>query len=188
VWKVFFGIEIKGRENIPESGGLIIAPNHLSNFDPVLLGAAIWKRESYFFAKSELFEIVKFYTWLIRYFNAFKVNIRGIDRSALRYTSELLKNGLCVVMFLEGTRSRVGDFLSPKEGVAYVAIRNRVPIIPTLIEETNTPLWRQFIGKTRVRIIFGQKISTERLSTGREESQKLAEEIMKVIRGMRDER
>lgn len=158
VWKILFGFRVEGRENIPDNGGIIIASNHLSSYDPPLIGTAVWSRECYFFAKRELFIINKFYSCLIRAFNAYPVDTRKPDIKALKQTKSLLGRGLGIIFFPEGTRSKTGQFLDFNPGVGWLAIKCNVPIVPTLIKGTNTPLISQLFRKHRVYVKFGVPI------------------------------
>lgn len=159
VWKLLFGIRIEGRDNIPDKGGVIIAPNHLSNFDPPLLGTAVWKRECYFLSKKDLFTINKFYSYIMITYNAHPINVQKPSKSDLQYAKKLVNKGLALIMFPEGTRSKVGHFVEFNEGVAWLALQCKVPIVPTLATKTNTPLISQLIRKNRVVIKFGAPIT-----------------------------
>lgn len=164
IWSSLFDFKVDGRKNIPVSGGVIIAANHLSNFDPPLIGTGVWSKECYYFTKRGLFVGNKFNAWLIRTFNAYEVDTEKPSKGALRYTQELLKQGLAVILFPEGTRSKVGHFLKFNPGVGWLALTTKVPIVPTLVKGTNTSLWSQFIRKNKARVRFGSPISPEYIS------------------------
>ena len=185
-----FGFKVDGRENIPKDGGVIIAPNHLSNFDPPLVGAGVWFRECYFFAKRWLFVVNKFYAWLLRAFNAYEVDTENPSKKMLKYTQELLNKGLAVMFFPEGTRSKevspqVGHFLKFNPGIGWLALKCGVPIVPTLVSGTNTPLIKQFTRKSKVYIKFGTPITKEYLSKfkpGKESRELIAQEVAHRIK------
>lgn len=161
LWKVLFGFRVKGRENIPDSGGVIIAPNHLSNFDPPLVGTAVWKRECFFLSKKDIFIINKFYSYIMEKFNAYPITIKKPTTSELKQIKNLVDKKLALVMFPEGTRSRVGHFVHFNEGVAWLALLCKAPIVPTLVANTNTSLVSQLIRKNRVVIKFGVPITVD---------------------------
>jgi 1-acyl-sn-glycerol-3-phosphate acyltransferase len=161
LWKVLFGFRVKGRENIPDTGGLIIAPNHLSNFDPPLVGTAVWKRECFFLSKKDIFIINKFYSYAMEKFNAYPITIKKPTKSELKQIKTLVDKKLALIMFPEGTRSKVGHFVEFNEGVAWLALQCKAPIVPTLIANTNTPLVSQLIRKKRVVIKFGPPITVD---------------------------
>lgn len=183
IWRPLFGLRAYGRENIPEKGGVIVASNHLTNYDPLIVGTAVWTREAFFFAKEELFIINPFYSWLLKYFNAYKVSRTGIDKTAIRHTEELLKKGLCVIMFPEGTRSLKGFLLNGKPGVGFIAARTNVPVIPAYIHGVNSPLILQFLRRVRPLVIFGEPIHSNMFKGKiRERANAISQEIMQNIR------
>ncbi|MDR3071794.1 MAG: 1-acyl-sn-glycerol-3-phosphate acyltransferase [Endomicrobium sp.] len=142
MFRVMFGLfyrwHIEGIENIPKSGGAIIAPNHISWFDPPLTGSAM-RRDLYFMAKKELFNIPVL-GWIIRFTNAFPVKRLSGDISAMRHAFALLKSGHLLLMFPEGTRSKNGKIGPAKAGTGMVACNAQVPLVPVKIENTNAML------------------------------------------------
>ena len=132
IYKVAFRIRCTGLENVPETGGVIIAPNHASFFDPPAMGAGL-QRQAVFFAKKELFKIP-----VVRQFldvsHSIPVDRGGFNRQVLKDVIMRLKQGYAVVLFPEGTRTRTGDFLEPKTGIGMVAVMADVPIVPVWIE------------------------------------------------------
>lgn len=188
VWKVLFGLKISGQENIPKKGGVIIAPNHLSNFDPPLVGVAVWFRECYFFSKKDIFVINKFYSWIMAQFNALPVTSEKPEKKALTYFCNLLNNGLAIVFFPEGTRSKAGHILNFNSGVGWLAMKCKVPIIPVLIKNTNTSLLKQFLRKTRVYIKFGNPITKEEICAigiGKEARESIVKELRVRLENLR---
>ncbi|MCL2335033.1 MAG: 1-acyl-sn-glycerol-3-phosphate acyltransferase, partial [Endomicrobia bacterium] len=135
MFAVFYRWHVEGRENIPEEGGAIIAPNHISWFDPPLTGSG-FKRPLNFMAKKELFDIPVL-GFLIKRTHAFPVK-RGVqDMAAMRKAFELLENGHLLLMFPEGTRSKDGKLGKARAGAGMVACNAQVPLIPAKIENTN---------------------------------------------------
>lgn len=185
IWRLLFGFKVYNRENIPEKGGVIVASNHLTNYDPLLVGAAVWTREAFFFAKEELFIINPFYSWLLKYFNAYKVSRTGIDKEAIRHTEKLLQKGLCVIMFPEGTRSLKGVLLNAKPGVGFIAARTNVPVIPAYIHGVNSPLILQFLRRVRPSVIFGKPIHSDTFKGKiRERTDAITQEIIRNLRAL----
>lgn len=185
VWRILFGFKVEGRENIPNNGGIIVAANHLSNFDPPLVGTAVWIRECYFFAKQELFEINKFYSWIMKKFNAYPVDTKKPTKEALKWTKELLNRGMGVIFFPEGTRSKVGHFLKFNPGVGWLALNCGVPIVPTLINGTNTPLISQFFRKNRAYVKFGVPIIPGNFTSNKEGRELIAQEVERSIKSLK---
>ena len=129
--KTYYKVEFEGLENIQRPGGFIIAPNHVTEFDPLFIAMSS-KRLFYYIAKSELFKI-SILNKAITHLNGFPV-VRGIgDRNALKYAIELVSRGEVLCIFPEGTRSPDGTPKSAKSGVGYIARKTGADIIPTAI-------------------------------------------------------
>ncbi|MDR1474507.1 MAG: 1-acyl-sn-glycerol-3-phosphate acyltransferase [Endomicrobium sp.] len=151
MFKLLYRCHIEGVENIPKTGGAIIAPNHMSFFDPPLTGAAM-KRPLYFMAKKELFD-VPIFGWTIRQTNAFPVKREVQDVSAMRHAFSLLEGGHLLLMFPEGTRSKDGNLGKARAGAGMVACNAQVPLIPVKIKNTN--MMSRF---KQIRIKYGKSI------------------------------
>ena len=127
-----------GQENIPENTGFIIAPNHMSFFDPPLAGCFM-KQDLFFMAKQELFEI-PILGFLIKRTNAFPVKRGKQDMSAVRTAFGLLENKKALLVFPEGTRSKDGQLGKARAGVGMLACNGQVPVVPVKITNTNKML------------------------------------------------
>jgi len=132
LYRIAFRIKCTGLDNVPMEGGVIIAPNHASFFDPPSVGIML-ERESVFFAKKELFRIPGIRLFL-RISNSIPVDRGGYNRTVLKEVVNRLKSGYAVTLFPEGTRTRTGEFLEPKSGIGMVAVMAGVPIVPCWIE------------------------------------------------------
>lgn len=132
IFKIFFRIKVKGRENIPDQGGAIIMSNHISAYDPPLL-AAIFPRPVRFMAKKELFEnpILRFVLFLA---DAFPVDRSTNDITAVKKSLSVIKNGEVLGLFPEGTRRPEGKLGNPKSGSVMLAIKSGAPILPVGIK------------------------------------------------------
>ncbi len=159
--KCLFHLKVEGRENIPEKGAIIIAPNHLSNLDPPMVGYAA-KRELFYLAKEGLFVVSKPFEWLIRTFNAIPIKREGFDIKVFREVDRLIKRGQAIVIFPEGTRSKSGQLLPFKPGVGMIAARYGIPVVPCYIENTNKPIWKILTGKNPIIIKFGKPIECDK--------------------------
>ncbi len=133
--KIFWRMEVIGIDNIPEKGGLILASNHVSYLDPVVLGTSI-KRKIYFIAKKEVFNNI-FSSFILRNLNAFPVNRENIDIFAFKKAISILKEGEVLGIFPEGTRSSNGELQELKLGVLKIAKKAGVPILPVGITGTH---------------------------------------------------
>jgi 1-acyl-sn-glycerol-3-phosphate acyltransferase len=176
MFKLFYRYCIEGVQNIPKTGGAVIAPNHISFFDPPLTGAAI-KRPLYFMAKKELFYIPVF-GWTIKQTNAFPVK-RGVqDMPAVRHAFSLLEKGHLLLMFPEGTRSKDGKLGKARSGAGMVACNAQVPLIPVKIENTN-----MMLKFKQIKIKYGKPIYPPKNFSKNDYidlSQKVLDEISKM--------
>jgi len=184
VTKSVYRIKVSGTENIPQQGGFILASNHLSYYDPLLVGS--WAtRQVYFMAKQELFENPLF-GGIIRRTNALPLRRGTIDRAALDSCVEVIEHGFGLTVFPEGTRARQGEFLDPKPGVGMVAVRARCPIVPTYIHGSNN-LGACLLGRERLSITYGEPLPADWVASfeaGKESYTEIARVVMEHIAGL----
>ncbi len=129
---LYGSIEVKGAENIPSSGPLVVAANHLNDADPGVLTWSI-PRGLVFMTKAELFKVPGLKQFL-EAFGAFPVRRGEADLGALRAASEILKRGDALVIFPEGTRSGGSARMrKAHSGTALIALRGNYPILPCAI-------------------------------------------------------
>ncbi len=151
-FKTCYNFKVEGLENIPRTGALIIAGNHLSNADPPAIGGfAGLVRDSRFVAKKELFAIPGL-GWFFRrsgYIPVDRTRVIG-DFGALKEVVHALDRGESVVMFPEGTRSKTGKPQKPKSGIGFLVYKTGVPVLPVKIEGTFGWPWVR-----KIRIKFG---------------------------------
>src|SRR5436190_18063312 len=122
------GLRSIGEENIPKTGAVIFAPNHVSNLDPPAIACGTNKRQLAFMAKEELFKGP--FGKLIASVGAFPVRRGEGDTEAIRKTIALLEEGRAVLVFPEGTRGD-GKQLGPiNRGVAMLAKRTNATVLP----------------------------------------------------------
>ncbi len=184
--KLFGRMKVDGGE-LPE-GGVILAGNHISDLDPPAMACAA-KRPVYFLAKKELFRN-KVLSWFLHSFKAYPIKRGKGDLAAIRQALTILKEEKVLGIFPEGTRVKDGEMIDPKNGAAFLAMQAKVPIVPVAISGTEAGIKGLFLGKTRIRITFGQPISVneiEEISAQKDldKHQKLdmiSNEIMKRIR------
>ena len=108
-------------------GPLIVASNHISNFDIPLIGVSFPRRVS-FMGKEQLFGFP--FGPLFRLLGSFAVRRGRIDREAMRKADEVLSKGLALGIFPEGGRSRSRQLMRPRPGVALLALRSNACIVP----------------------------------------------------------
>jgi 1-acyl-sn-glycerol-3-phosphate acyltransferase len=156
-----FRLRARGQENVPASGGCVLACNHLSNFDPWPLGMPLWPtRWLRFMAKSEL------YWWPLRVVlsaaGAFKVRRGTGDQEAMDTAVRLAREGEVVVMFPEGTRRKKGlvkkHQARARSGAARIALEAGVPLVPAAVAGTD-----RLLSLGPLRIAFGPPIELDDL-------------------------
>ncbi len=133
-------VRIEGAlDEIPREGPLILAANHISNGDAVIIGAWLTKhlgRRLHWLGKREMFDwpIVG---WVARNGGVHPVERRGADVDAFRTAERVLSEGLVLIVFPEGTRSPTGELQKPKDGLAMLALRSGAAIVPIGIAGTD---------------------------------------------------
>ncbi|SMG11457.1 lysophospholipid acyltransferase family protein [Dethiosulfovibrio salsuginis] len=162
-------ISIQGLENVPSLPPFIMAVNHCSNLDPVVVGAAFPHRLRYL-AKVELFQGSKIFAWLLRTLGAIPVSRESSQSAggALKTFLQLIEEGQAVLLFPEGARSVDGRLKPLEGGVALLAMKSGVPVVPVYISGTHRamPVGSSRIGWNKVSITFGEPIEPKALADG----------------------
>ena len=183
------GWQVRGREHVPRTGGLIVASNHISFLDPPLIGTAA-VRELHYLAKEELFKPPVF-GWLIRTFNAIPIRRGMADLSGMTRAIEVLKSGDALVMFPEGSRMRDGELHPARPGVGMLAVGGNAKIVPCFISGSDRPnQW--FLRRTKLRVRFGPARTWQELAgelagepPGRAQYQCIADGVMRDIAALK---
>ncbi len=158
-FKTFYNFRVEGLENIPKTGALIIAGNHLSNADPPAIGAfAGLVRDSRFMAKKELFA-VPLLGWFFRRCGYISVDRKRTigDFGALEGAIAALDRGESVVMFPEGTRSKTGKPQKPKSGIGFLVYKTGAQVLPVKVQGTFGWPWVR-----KIRVKFAQPITLQK--------------------------
>ncbi|GGJ74122.1 1-acyl-sn-glycerol-3-phosphate acyltransferase [Pilimelia anulata] len=182
---------VEGLEHIPASGGAILAGNHLSVADELFVGAVV-PRHIAFWAKSDYFTGTGPRGWLSRTvlegIGAIPVN-RGDGRAALAAFDgalPVLAAGGLVVVYPEGTRSPDGRLYRGRTGVARLALRSGVPVVPVGVRNTEKvqPIGarvpRPFTARPEVR--FGRPLHYGGRAETAGERRAITDEVMTAIR------
>ena len=159
IFRLFMDLKVEGLENFPKEGAVIVAANHVSNFDVFPMQISL-PRPIFYMAKSNLFKnpIVAV---LMRNVGAFPVE-RGIkDLWALDHAEKVLDHALVLGMFPEGTRSRGKGLGLAKTGAARLAIKKQVPIIPMAIIGSDR-FFSKFPKRNRVKVKLCKPIPPEK--------------------------
>lgn len=150
----FLGLKHEGIHNVPKEGAVILASNHISFYDPIVI-AAVLDRQVHFMAKSEFFRNKPFARFLAA-LNAFPVKRGTPDRKAIKKALTVLEEGKVLGIFPEGTRKRMGTQVDAQAGTALLALKSDVFVIPVACIGTERTIP---IGWFKpVKVIFGKPI------------------------------
>lgn len=151
-------------ENVPLNGPLLLASNHQSFLDPILVAVAL-RREVHFMARDSLFK-GRVFKPLIEYLNAFPVKRGMADIAAVRAILRRLEMGACVTTFPEATRTADGRVADCRGGIMIVAQRAGVPIVPVAIEGAFDawPRTRKLPRPAKIWVEYGPAIMPEQLA------------------------
>lgn len=175
-FRIVFRLEATGMHHVPESGPVVVCCNHLSFWDPPVLGTPL-KRKIHYMAKAELFR-VPLLGWLIRQLGAFPVKRGGVSKDSIRTARQLLLDGKMLGIFPEGTRSRSGGGIA-KRGAANLAMKTGATVIPAAIVGNYKPF-----GK--LRIYYGPPVDLSEFAgdDSPQAQERATVKIMTAIRGL----
>jgi cytidylate kinase len=180
-----------GIQNVPKTGGVIIASNHASYLDPPAVGASSRRmRMTHFMARDTLFRNPLMGAFLRR------VGVIPLDRDkgdlkAMKTAIQLLRDGASVALFPEGTRSPDGNLQPPKPGIGFLVAKGEAPVVPVYVHGSYEA-WSKHSGGLKrkpVTVIFGQLITREEirgLGAGRDAYALIGELIMKRIAELKE--
>ncbi len=184
----WFRMQRVGPCTIPRNGPVIIAANHTSPIDPLLITAASPHRLFSFMVALEYYRIPGV-NYLSRLIDCIPTTRSGVDTAATKAALRHVKNGGALGIFIQGRIQLAGETLGPKEGVALLALRTRTPVVPVHISgvryDENVPI--TFLRRHRARVCYGQPIDLSAYYDGfrdREVQRQVAELIMQRIWGL----
>lgn len=183
VFKLIFRTKVIGYENIPQEGSLIVAANHMSNWDPPFLGTFLGRPISYM-AKEELFKNPIFAV-AIRALNVFPVKRGSADKTAIKHAIKLLKDGQCLGIFPEGTRSKTGKIGKAESGVGMIAAMTKAPVLPALIINTNKIFGEKLFPQ--LKVVYGQSMYFNGNIKDKEAIAEFSQSIMNEVERMQKE-
>jgi 1-acyl-sn-glycerol-3-phosphate acyltransferase len=177
----FFRAQCISSEKVPQSGPVILAPNHFSFMDHFFLGVFI-RRKVRFMAKSQLFKPPL--QWVGYHGGVFPVR-RGVrDEEAFITAHSILSRGGCVAMYPEAGRSRTGKLAEkPKPGIGRLALESGAPVVPVAIfGSSHVRNWKK-LQFPKVTVQYGDPIRYEQVAEPtRDQQQAVAEEIFDEIK------
>ena len=161
--KIFFPYKIIGKERAKVEGPVVIIANHLSGFDPFMVGSC-FKEKMYFLGKKELFKN-KIVSYVATTVGGIPVDRDNVDLNAIKESLKTLKNGNKLGIFPEGTRNDTGAELLPvKSGAAIIAVKAKVNFLPVFVYKKSRFLRRNkvYVGNVvSLEKYFGKKVDKE---------------------------
>lgn len=172
IFKPWYRIEALGVENFPKEGGVLLCANHISNFDPIVVGIMI-PRPVHYMAKEELFSVPVFGK-IVRNCNAFPVKRGMSDREALRKGLSVLKEGHVLGLFPEGHRSITGELQKGLAGAGFFALKSDAYVVPCAIIGP----YKSF---RKLKVVYGPPIDMKEIRTKKISAEQMTELIMSEI-------
>lgn len=155
--KTKYKVTYEGLDNLPEGGGYIVAANHITALDPVIIAVGMGK-PLHFMAKNELFQN-KLMGWFFTQINAFPVDRSRFDEDTINYAVNIVKEGSILGIFPEGTRSPDFTPKKGKGGVCYIAKVCKCDVVPVSIYTCDNAK-----TGTKLTVRFGKTIKHEELN------------------------
>lgn len=155
LFKVFHRMKVIGAEHVPMTGPVILAANHVSNWDPLVVGSAA-PRQPVFLAKKSLFKI-PLVGLLMRGWGATPVERGHSQRSTINFWLNVLKQGKAIGIFPEGKRNleHTGQMLKLQSGLAMLALNTGAAVVPVAVLNSD----RIFRGFKQLKVIIGTPIT-----------------------------
>ena len=157
-FKLFFHLDIYGVENIPKTGGAIVAPNHRSFLDIPIMGVALPRRMRSLGKKEVISE--SRLGWLYQMLGGIPLDLDRTDLKGLRNAINVLEQGSLLLVFPEGTRSLTKEVGPVKKGVVFLSFKASVPIVPVGIVGAGKALHKtsKMIKFSHLVVVFGKPI------------------------------
>ena len=175
-------LEVRGLENVPErSGPLLIACNHLSNLDPLLLGG-FTPGVQYAMAKRELYERPSF-AWLYGGCNCIPVERGTADRWALRAALGVLQHGGRLILWVEGTRAEQAGMRQAEPGVGFLLRRRPAAILPVAVTGTERALvrGRRVPRRVPITLTYGRPVRLDLSTPESRDNQAVADRVGALV-------
>jgi cytidylate kinase len=185
----YFGFNIRGLENIPATGGVLLVCNHLSHLDPPAVAVSL-PRQAAYIARSSLFTANPLLGWFLKRVNTYPINRDRVDRDAFKRVITLLDNGKICLAFPEGTRSKAGQPQIAKPGIGMIIsmAKNdgiRFKIIPCKISGSDKafPPEAKWLKRYPISLSYGKPIDLSDLlaEQNKQTYQDIADRLMEHI-------
>ena len=179
IFRIVFRFNVVGKDNMPKEGRVILCSNHISNFDPLILGLAV-PRKIRFMAKKELFKN-KFLNKFLTMLGAFPIDREGASISSIKTSLSILKNEEVLGIFPEGTRVFKEDITKAKPGIGMITITGKSPVVPVFINSK----YKIF---SKVNIIIGEPLTFDEYydkKLNKEDYTLISQNIMRAIYSMK---
>jgi 1-acyl-sn-glycerol-3-phosphate acyltransferase len=187
ITSLMFDLRVHNKENVPAEGGVLLAANHQSNLDPVLVAVRL-RRPVSFLAKEELFTNF-FLGGLIRALHAFPIKQNSGDLGAVRETMRRLEEGHVLNVYPEGTRTEDGNIQPLQKGIALIIRKTTVPVVPVAIEGS-FHAWtkgRKVPRSGKIDVIYGKPMRFDGMKA-EEILTRLHGELVKLLEELREKR
>jgi 1-acyl-sn-glycerol-3-phosphate acyltransferase len=192
----YFRWRVRGAENVPLKGPVILAANHESFLDPPLVGSGL-KRDINYLARKSLFRYPVL-AWILRAVNAVPVDRDGGGAAGLRAIMDRLHDGGAIILFPEGTRTTDGKLQPARSGIGLTVIKSEAPVVPVRVFGTYEAWGRhvRFPKPHRVTVKYGKPMDFAQLRAEakncsktrlKEIYQQVADEIMAAIGNLQPE-
>jgi 1-acyl-sn-glycerol-3-phosphate acyltransferase len=180
---LIYRVRAIGRQNVPKSGPLVLAPNHLSQMDHFFCGLYL-RRKIRFMGKSQLFG-PPVLTYVFKHGGVFPIRRGNHDEEAFKTAYTVLDQGGMLLVYAEGGRQRSGELGVARPGIGRIALESGVPIVPVAIHgSAKVRRWKR-LTFPKVTVQYGEPLSFDReQSPSRERQQEVAEEVFARVREM----
>jgi 1-acyl-sn-glycerol-3-phosphate acyltransferase len=175
---LFFPCRVHGRNNVPTTGSFLLASNHVSNLDPMILGITTGRRLSYM-AKDSLFK-GKLFGYVLPRLGAFPIKRNTADIGALKECFHRIREGKPLLLFPEGTRHGSAQEKKALAGVGFLAQKGGVPVVPVFIDGSQKvlPPGSKFFRRSSIRVFYGKPL----VFMEKKDYETVASQVMKAIR------
>lgn len=184
--KIYFRLEVKGADNVPKKGGVLIASNHSSFLDPVIVGVGI-SRATYYLTRQSLFEI-PILGLLLKALHTIPIKRARASISTFKELIKSLHSKKAIILFPEGTRSPDGKLGQGKIGMGMLALRTDVPIVPVYIDGAIKafPKNGKWIQPKKIRVVFGNPIMPNSKDPNKNNYRRISAQVMESINRLKE--